>query len=185
MGFVLLAGGVLSSGIITKTFIKSTKVPSPPTGGSGQAQTGMVKVDVSGAVVNPGVYSLPSDSRMEDALKAAGGVTQSADPAYLTKNINLAQKLSDGIKIYVPQVAEQTPEAASVMGENVADMGQNILININSASAVELDKLPGVGPARAQKIIDARPYSGIEELVTKKAVTGSVYDEIKNMVSVY
>lgn len=76
MGLVLLIGGVISSGIIPKTFVKSTKqISVQPASGevSGITKTAEVKVDVSGSVASPGVYSLPSDARIEDAIKAAGG----------------------------------------------------------------------------------------------------------------
>src|SRR5688572_30589471 len=100
VGGVLLIGGVVSSGVLQKTFVKSTQYPAsnPAQVSSGRE----VKVDISGAVVNPGVYSLSSEARVEDAIKKAGGVTEDANPEYLSKSINLAQKISDGMKIYIP-----------------------------------------------------------------------------------
>lgn len=175
VGLVLLAGGVISSGILPKTFLKASKVPPE------SKKDLLVKVDVSGAVLNPGVYILSSGSRIEDALKAAGGVTESADPAFLSKTLNLAQTVSDGMKIYVPKMEE----AGKMESANVAGASQVGLVNINTASASDLDKLPGVGPVSAQNIIDKRPYGSLEELLTKKAVQRSVYEKIKGMVSVY
>lgn len=179
VGLVLLIGGVISSGIIPKTFVKSSKsLPQSTTASINQSS---FKVDVSGAVVNPGVYTLAAGARIEDAIKAAGGVTTSADPTYMSKTINLAQKITDGVKIYIPPVQES---GQSVV-QTVAGAQEVNLINVNTASLSELDILPGVGPVSAQAIIDKRPYSGIEELLTKKAVTRSTYDKIKGLVSVY
>lgn len=177
VGLVLLLGGVFSSGILTKTFIKSTQVPI--TGGGSLVPTS-IKVDVSGEVTKPGVYSVSSSARVEDAIKVAGGVTESADPNYLAKNLNLAQKVSDGMKIYVPKIQE-----AGRSGTPVVIGASTSLININEASLAELDTLPGVGTVTAQKIIDLRPYGSLEELVSKKAVTRSVYEKINGLVSTY
>ncbi len=183
VGLVLLIGGVISSGIISKTFVKSTKTGTGISQASVVSNPSEVKVDVSGAVMDPGVYTLSVNSRVEDAIQAAGGVTGAADPAYLAKTLNLAQKVSDGMKIFVPEAGQFSGQSgsSSVAGAST----QNTLININSASLAELDKLPGVGPVGAQKIIDGRPYGSIEELFTKKAVNRSVYEKIKELVSVW
>lgn len=181
VGLVLLIGGIASSGILPKTFSLSNKTrqianPTP-------VRQVSAKVDVSGAVTNPGVYALSSEARVEDALKAAGGVTISADPVYLSKSLNLAQKVTDGMKIYVP-VANEAGPSAMVAGAQ-ASVAVGGPININVASASELDQLSGVGLVTAQKIIDARPYSSIDELVIKKVVTRSVYDKIKDRIVLY
>ncbi len=178
VGLVLLIGGISSSGLISKTFSKPNKYPQ---NNLTQAQSGP-KVDVSGAVVRPGVYALSSASRVEDAIKAAGGVTETADPVYLTKTVNLAQKVADGMKIYIP-VAGEAGTSGQVAGAQAANQGG--LININTAPLADLDKLPSVGPKIGQDIIDKRPYNDLKELLTKKAVTSSVYDKIKGLVSVY
>lgn len=138
-------------------------------------------VDIEGAVVKPGTYSLKSDSRLKDALSAAGGISDEADKVWVEKNLNLASKVTDGIKIYVPRVGEETSSASTstVSSSNVS----GLLININSATASELDTLSGIGPVTAQKIIDNRPYASISELVSKKAVTQSVFDKIKDKIT--
>lgn len=184
VGFVLLIGGLLSSGIVAKTFFKSTKYPPAKSGQvhpSSLQNPLTIAVDVSGAVESPGVYTLPAESRIEDAIKAAGGVSEEADEVYLTKNINLAQRLSDGTKVYLPYEGD----VAGAQSGIVDKVSQSGIINVNSATLDDLDKLSGVGPVTAQKIIDGRPYGGIEELLTKKAVSRSVYEKIKSSVSVY
>ena len=190
VGLVLLIGGVISSGIISKTFIKSTKIPASAQVYQGASViSAQIKIDVSGEVKNPGVYDLPRDSRIEDALKAAGGVTESADPRYMSKSINLAQTVSDGMKIYVPKISEAPLrlDSAGQAGNSGEITGtETSLVNVNTASASELaDKLLGVGPVTAQKIIDNRPYNGIEDLLTKKAVTRATYDKIKEKVTTW
>lgn len=186
VGTVLLVGGIISSGIIPKTFIKSSKQQYPQASVvnvNGAKTFVEVKVDVSGAVVSPGVYALPIDSRVEDALKLAGGVTKEADPVYVSRTINLAQKVADGMKIYVPSASEK-PQSVSSSVQGSSSTTQS-LININEANLADLDKLSGVGAVTAQKIIDNRPYAGIEELVTKKAVSRSVYEKIKAQISTW
>ena len=135
-------------------------------------------VHVDGAVLKPGVYELSESARVSDAVSASGGLSDSAD---MTK-VNLAAKVSDGQKIYVPKIGE-----SDVKGVGVGDAGSGStgLININTASESQLDTLPGIGPVTAQKIIASRPYSTPEELLTKKAVGQSVYEKIKDLVTVY
>lgn len=141
-------------------------------------------VDVAGAVENPGVYKLSSDARVQDALIAAGGMSSEADREFVAKNLNLAAKVTDGGKVYIPVVGE-TPPRQGLEGQAVAGVSTSGLININTASASELDKLQGVGPVTAEKIISNRPYGSIEELVSKKVVGQKVFEGIKDKISAY
>jgi len=131
-----------------------------------------IKVDVEGEVIKPGVYELEGDPRVQDALIAAGGLTQNAN----RKALNLAQKVVDGQKVYVSAVGE-----VSVMGVNSEP--SNGSLSINSASLSELEKLPGIGPVSGQKIIDNRPYGSVEELLSKKAVGKATYEKIKDQIT--
>lgn len=137
-----------------------------------------ILVDVSGSVSKPGVYSLAEDARIKDAIIASGGLAQDADRAYISRNLNLAQKIVDGAKIYIP--SKNNPQEQQVLGTTSQDTG---IININTASAERLDTLPGIGKVTAGKIIDNRPYMTLEELVTKKAVTKKVFEEIKEKIT--
>lgn len=141
-----------------------------------------IKVDVEGAVIKAGVYELTSQSRVQDGLVAAGGLSATADRDYVSKNINLAAKMSDGAKIYIPKRGETVTVAA---GSSTGGQSASSSININTANEAELDKLWGVGAATAQKIIAGRPYKDVGELVSKKAVSQSVFDKIKGMVTAY
>lgn len=140
----------------------------------------LIKVDVSGAVVNPGVYELKSSDRIQEALIKAGGLAEKADREWVAKNLNLAQKLPDGAKIYIPKANEQ---AGSSGLSDLGNLGH--LININSASAEELESLSGIGPVTSQKIISGRPYESIDDLLNKKIVGKSVWGKIKDKITVY
>ena len=142
---------------------------------SGPASGDELVVDISGAVKNPGVYKLSGGSRINDAVFAAGGLTDEAD----SKRINLAAKISDGQKIHIATVSDTVSSGTT----DTVSLSQTGLININSATEVELDKLPGVGPVTAGKIINGRPYSSVEELLSKKVVNSSTFEKIKGLVT--
>ena len=146
-----------------------------------ESSASKILVDVAGAVNKPGTYTLTTDARYKDAIKLAGGISPEADEEWIEKNLNQASRVSDGMKIYIPRVGEQ---ASSTSTSTVAGASQTGLINVNLASSSELDALPGIGPVTAQKIIDNRPYSQISDLVSKKAVTQSVFDKIKDKISI-
>lgn len=139
-----------------------------------------IVVDVSGAVLKPGVHKLASDARIQEALIAAGGLADNADREYISKNINLALKISDGAKIYIPAKGESITRSASSGQASITG-----LININTASLSELDTLSGVGPVTAQKIIDSRPYVNIEDIVAKKVMGQKAFEKIREKISVY
>jgi competence protein ComEA len=154
------------------------------------ASSTFISVDVEGQVQKPGVYRVIDVARLQDALIAAGGMSQSADREYISKHLNLAQKVIDGGKIYIPGINEDitdtsvvnnissNQEAGSTLGDNSG------LININSATAEELDTLPKVGAVTAQKIISGRPYTSIEDLVNKKILGQKTYDGLKDKIMV-
>lgn len=147
----------------------------------------LIKVDVSGSVMKPGVVEIPYDSRIQDVLITAGGLSPKADRTYVSRNINLAQRVVDGSKIYIPAVGE-TVNAGSGISTDLqqisADPNNGALININSASESQLDSLPGVGPVTAAKIIVGRPYQDISELTVKKVVGASVFEKIRDKITV-
>ena len=134
-----------------------------------------IVVDVEGAVISPGVYKLNSDQRMVDALAVAGGLSEEADRDWVEKNVNLAGKLSDGLKIYIPRNGEEILSGSASSAISV--------MNINNASVADLKSLSGVGDVTAQKIIDGRPYSSIEELLEKKIVSASTFEKIKDEIA--
>lgn len=142
-----------------------------------------IVVDVEGGVLRPGVYHLFGDPRVKDALVAASGLSSDADRSWVAKNLNLAAKLTDGAKVYVPQVGETVKSSTHSSAPDGASSGQ--AININMASLSELDGLSGIGAVTAQKIIDNRPYDDIQQLLTKKVVGSKVFENIKEKIAVY
>lgn len=164
---------------------KSVEIKKPETVSASRPLS--IKIDISGAVEKPGVYEMQKDDRIEDAIIKAGGFKKDADAEYVSKMLNLAQKLVDGTKIYIP-FQEEKPDALKMVqktSENTSQYNNSTLTNINSASISELEKLSGVGLVTAQKIIDSRPYGSIEELLIKKTVGKSVFEKIKDKISVY
>lgn len=170
LSLLILGGGVVFS--FSNNPKSSVKVitPSPSTFSS------KILVDVSGAVVLPGVYQLPSGCRLELAIKAAGGLTSEADKEYVAKNLNLASLLADGAKVYIPKKGEEGFQQGSASSANK--------ININSALSSELETLSGIGPKTAEKIINGRPYQSIDDLLLRKIVGKSVFEKIKDKVGV-
>lgn len=154
-------------------------------------QTSQIVTEIEGQVQNPGVYKLPGGARIDDLLVISGGFSADADRVWVEKNLNRAAKLSDGQKLYIPKIGEQTLGASANSGVGDQTASSNFtgqsggLTNINTASLSELDKLPGIGPVYGQSIIDHRPYSNAGELVSKGAIKQNVYDKIKDVISLY
>lgn len=162
----------------TLEFEASSNSPQASTSG---AVASKIVVDIQGAVIKPGIYSLPQGSRIHDLVVASGGLSGEADRDWASKNLNLAMKLSDGQKIYIHRVGEQILDGASTSTISTTDA--SALININSASLKELDTLPGIGPVTAQKILDQRPFASISDLLSKKTVSSSVFEKIKDKIT--
>jgi competence protein ComEA len=136
--------------------------------------------DIAGEVVKPGVFELPLGSRINDLLIMAGGLSAKADRDWVETNLNKAQKLKDGDKVFIPEVNGESVEIISGSTTTVASR-----VNINTATIAELDTLWGVGQITAQKIIDNRPYQKIEDLVSKKVISQSTFQKISIQLSVY
>ena len=148
-----------------------------------------VYVDVDGAVVSPGVYRLKEGARVSQAIDAAGGLTAEAD----VTGLNRASKVADGQKIYVPKVGEQQAVTAGggADGGAVVTSGANDaagLVNINTASAAELQTLSGIGPSMAQSIIDERtkngPFASVDDLMRVSGIGEKKLAKIKDCICV-
>lgn len=155
---------------------------------SGASAETEMYVDVDGAVVSPGVYRLKDGARVAQAIDAAGGLTPDAD----VTGLNRASKVADGQKIYVPKVGEQTVAAGSgVDGGAAASPGVSDatgLVNINTASASELQALSGIGPSMAQSIIDERTQNGaftsVDDLMRVSGIGEKKFAKIKDCICV-
>jgi competence protein ComEA len=143
-----------------------------------------ITVYVCGNVLNARNITLPKDSRVEDAIRLAGGVTENAD----LNGINMAQKLSDEDMVYVPKKGEIIEAAGSKNSNGSPLPSKKGKLNINKASAQQLDALPGVGPSIAQKIVDYRSSRGgfksIEELNNVSGIGDEKYKDIKDLITI-
>ena len=171
----------ISLGLISPSLNQSGKKSIVVEKSSAVSNQQKLKVDVSGAIKNPGVYELTAEDRVVDAITLAGGFNQNVDQGWVDKNLNLAAKLTDGQKIYIASINDQAN--ANVLSSQTSS--QTAFINVNTASAAELDTLPGIGTVTANKIIASRPYQKIEELLDRKVVNSSTFNKIKDLVSVY
>lgn len=142
-----------------------------------------IVVDIEGAVKVPGVYKLPSGSRISDVITAAGGLTTDADSSTIEKTINAAQKVSDGQKIYLPRLTDKTTSQSSQSIKSTTNTSNITTVSINLSSSSQLEALSGVGPVTAEKIINNRPYSSLEELINKKVLGEKLFEKIKNQLS--
>jgi competence protein ComEA len=177
----------LGAGAIEAGWPRSTASGSGSLGSPGPD----VVVEVGGAVARPGVYRLAPGARICDAVAAAGGYGPSVDVGEAERTLNLAAPVRDGDKIHVPVRGEASPSqgpattgGASGDGAGTGDGG---VIDVNRATAEQLDTLPGVGPATAAKIIAAReerPFTSVDELGSRKVVGAATLAKIRALVTV-
>lgn len=167
------------------------------------AQVKTVRVQVSGAVLEPGIYDVPASCRVEEAIAAAGGLTENAD----SERVNLVRKVRDGMQIRVPvkkvartsRTQRKSAQAKSGLSESASkkygsakagsgrnnSMMQNV--RINSASVSELQQLPGIGPALAQRIIETRSggrFNSAEDLLRVPGIGKAKLAKLRNYVEV-
>jgi len=140
-----------------------------------------VKIDIEGEVIKPGVYGLNNGSRISDVLTVAGGLSVNADRNWVDQNLNKAEIVTDGQKIFIPKVGEYINRDEGVLQAHV-----NGVISLNSAGLSDLDELNGVGPAIAQRIIDYRSQNGgfknIEEIKLVPGIGDKMYEKIKGQI---
>jgi competence protein ComEA len=138
-------------------------------------------VYVAGAVVAPGIYTLAASARVNDAVHAAGGAGADAD----LDVVNLAAAVHDGERVYVPVVGELIPPAIEVAPAGTEPVEP---VNINSATADQLDVLPGVGPATAAAIVAHRqqhgPFQSVEQLADVRGIGPAKLDALRGLVTV-
>ena len=156
-------------------------------------------IDASGAVKKPNLYQVNYGARIKEVIDKAGGLSDDADVIFFNRNFNLARIVTDQEKIYVPSIAEinngifiqnqltldyVSPSTSNINIAPTTDtQTDNQLISLNFATIEELDQLPGIGQVTANKIITNRPYSTLEELLTKKVVNKNVFEKIKTLIS--
>ena len=215
---VLLAGCVLTS-IFSSRAQEDAAPLLPPAavqsaGKKSQPKSATLRVQVSGEVLEPGIYDLPNNSRVEEAVNAAGGFTENAD----TERVNLVRKLRDGMQVKVPALKAGKTGAGRKTGGNVSSASdssrssagnraggathksnssksvgagakQKVVgsVRINSASAEELEALPGVGPALAQRIVNERSkgrFMSADDLVRVPGIGKAKLEKLRSYVEV-
>ena len=203
---VLLTGCIITSLISTNDKAKALSGGSSllqsaqgaVTSKAVQAKT--VRVQVSGAVLEPGVYDIPVNCRVEEAIAAAGGMTENAD----SERVNLVRKVRDGMQIRVPvQKAARTSRTqrknaglgestskkygSAKAGSGKKNNNQMPRVRINSASASELQQLPGIGPALAQRIVETRKggrFTSADDLLRVPGIGKAKLAKLRNYVEV-
>jgi len=185
----LLAGGVLLRGRpeevpVPQVLSSGTPLPgasagAEPTGPVGPGGSAEVVVSVAGRVVRPGLVRLPAGSRVDDALRAAGGPVEGSSPGLL----NLARRLVDGEQVLVG--VEPAPGMPATGSDAGAAGG---LLDLNTATIADLDDLPGIGPVLAQRILDWRSehqrFASVDQLREVTGIGEAKYQDLKAQVTV-
>jgi competence protein ComEA len=170
-----------------------------------EVSDGSIVVDLSGAVSKPGVYKLNVGSRVGDLLDVGGGVLGDVSKTWISKSLNLSKKLDDSTKVYIPFEWEITSQGTNEVVKTVASstssssgsssqssseedtsntgIGDDGKTNVNTASSSDLDKLTGIGPAYAEKIITGRPYADMADFESRSGLWASTISGIKNLIT--
>jgi competence protein ComEA len=184
IGLALLAAVALVGGygVAMRARPRAASVSLTSPSARTQQSAGKIYVHVGGAVKRPGLYRLARGSRVDDAIRAAGGVLEDAN----LDALNLAAKVKDGDKILVP--TRNGEAEAQATGSGASDPSQGQLVNLNTATAADLDTLPGIGPALAQRIISYREQHGgfrkVEDLLDVPGIGPAKFDELRDLVAV-
>lgn len=161
---------------------------SSPAAGLGPGRSpGTVVIEISGAVVRPGVHELPAGTRVGEAIDAAGGYGPRVDAARTGRELNLAAVLTDGDQIHVPSRDDPSGEATGGTLDGAGGSSAGRPIDLNRATQPELESLPGIGPVTAQKIIAARedrPFASVDELRTRELVGEKTFENLRDLVAV-
>ena len=205
---VLLTGCIITSIISTDNKEKSLPIgsmlqSSQTAAVSKSVQKKTVRVQVSGAVLEPGIYDVPASCRVEEAIAAAGGMTENAD----SERVNLVRKVRDGMQIRVPvkkvtrtsrtqrknaqATAGYSASSTKKVGSTRAGAEKNNSavqrVRINSAGVSELQQLPGIGPALAQRIVETRNsgrFTSVEDLLRVPGIGKAKLAKLRDYVEV-
>ncbi|MDQ3854880.1 MAG: ComEA family DNA-binding protein [Chloroflexota bacterium] len=176
---LLIALALLSLVVLARPRAQGGQPPQVPTVVPTPAP---VTVYVTGEVRRPGTYMLPPGSRVEDLVHAAGGLTARADP----EGVNLAQRLHDELQLNVPAHSQPTSPTALRAARSTPSAARPV--NLNTASADELDALPGIGPAKAAAIVEYRrkhgPFRSAAELQEVPGIGPKLWASLKSLVTV-
>ena len=182
----VLAAGILGAVVVSVAALVLVRPPAPqivvqqpsPRPAGSPPVPALIVVHLSGEISAPGVYHLPLGARVDDAVRAAGGVTAEAD----VNRLNLAARLADGQHLVVPRRAEPASIPQEAFPSPLPTR-----VNVNTATVAELDGLPGIGPVTAQRIVAYRqqhgPFTRIDELREAKLVNQATLEKIKDLIT--
>jgi len=143
-----------------------------------------IAVSIEGAVAKPGVYRHPSDARLADVVEAAGGFTPDADVA----DLNMASRLHDEQRIVIPSKSGAPYGSPGALPVSETVQSNSLLIDINTASANQLEELPGIGPVLAERIVAYReangPFARVEELARVEGISLAMVEEMRDQITV-
>lgn len=148
-----------------------------------------IVIHIAGQVANPGIVELKDGARIVEAIEAAGGVTSDAN----LEKINLAYVLEDGMKVYIPSIADEDENnyvttGSSGVSSNSSNATQTLKININTASVDDFSKIPGIGSSIASRIVEYRKENGkfstIEDIKNVSGIGDAKFNNIKNYIYV-
>lgn len=141
-------------------------------------------VDVKGEVHKPGVYKAEAGERVIDIIERAGGLKGTAEEGA----VNLAQRVTDEMVLYIPKKGENVEQIENMMTAQSGGSSRDGKVNINKASSSELETLPGIGPAKAQAIIDYREQNGsfkvVEDLMSVSGIGEKTFEKLKDHITV-
>lgn len=182
-----LVGGIVA---ISGFLVLDRLQPGSITIGPGESRG--IQVTIEGAIAEPGSFEVLAGTRLADLVAEAGGFTSQAD----TSGLNMAGRLGDGERVIIPSLGQantplpEGPDSGDESGEvpiETQNPPTDGRININTASATELDLLPGIGPAIASSIIEFRdfygPFTSVDQLIEVSGISQAMVDEFRNLVT--
>lgn len=151
-----------------------------------QASTSGMLVYVSGAVKKPGVYTLfQENARIFQAIEKAGGFSSQANKSYIAKTLNMVGRVKDGERVYVPTEIEESGlqvTASQVATQENAKFAQKM--DMNTATQQQLEQLSGIGETRASQIVQGRPYSDLNDFISRSGLPNSIIDALESFIIV-
>ncbi len=181
---VISVGIFISNG---KNTLKTSHIPLNQDIKTVKSVEEKIVVDLSGSVQRTGTYEISNGARLKEVLTMAGGLSPNADQEFFSKNFNLARRLVDQEKIYIPSIDDidkgsmNLPKTSYIISTGQT-LGASNKLNINTATMEQLDGITGLGKTTAQKIITNRPYGSLDELVSKKVMYQSLLNKIKDSI---